>query len=188
MQARDAPEKYWDFAVELATEYLNHIATRKLGWKTPHEYHFGDTPDISVFHFLFFEEIYYLEPNASFPKPNMLPGRFLGIARTTGDAFTFYILTKTEKGRDVILTHSMVRMHHQDAPQTFAEYPDQEERAEEMTVVQVDQPRLPSGTELQGQQEKDEPGSLVSMLIEVQPDGSRKILKGDDMMYQQVIK
>jgi len=26
------------------------------------------------------------------------------------------------------------------------------------------------------------------MLIEVQPDGSRKILKGDDMMYQQVIK
>ena len=126
--------------------------------------------------------------HASFLKPNMLPGRFLGIARTTGDAFTFYILTKSEKGRDVILTCSVVRKHHQDAPQTFAEYPDQEERAEEMTVVQVDRPRLPSGTELQGQQEKDEPGSLVSMLIEVQPDGSRKILKGDDMMYQQVIK
>ena len=138
MQARDAPEKYWDFAVELATEYLNHIATRKLGWKTPYEYHYGDTPDISVFHFLFFEEIYYLEPNASFPKPSMLPGRFLGIARTTGDVFTFYILTKSEKGRDVILTHSVVRKHHQDAPQTYAEYPDQKERAEEMTAVQVD--------------------------------------------------
>jgi len=30
MQARDVPEKYWDFAVELATEYLNHIATKNL--------------------------------------------------------------------------------------------------------------------------------------------------------------
>jgi hypothetical protein len=118
----------------------------------------------------------------------MLPGRFLGRARTTGDAFTFYILSKSEKGRDVIQTRSVVRKHHQDAPQTFAEYPDQEERAEEVTMVQVDQPRLPLGTEVQGQQEKDEPGSLVSMLIEVQPDGSRKILKGDDMMYQQMIK
>jgi len=138
MQLNDAPEKYWDFAVELATEYLNHIATRKLGWKTPHECHFGETPDLSVFHFLFYEQIHYLEPNASFPKPNMLPGRFLGIARTTGDAFTFYILTKSEKGRDVILTRSVVRKHLPDAPQTFAEYPDWEERAEESMIAQVD--------------------------------------------------
>jgi len=61
----------------------------------------------------------------------MLPGRFLGIAaRTTGDAFTFYILTKSEKGRDVILTRSVVRKHLPDALQTFAEYPYQEERAD----------------------------------------------------------
>ena len=58
MQLNEAPEKYWDFAVELATEYLNHIATRKLGWKTPHECHFGETPDLSVFHFLFYEQIH----------------------------------------------------------------------------------------------------------------------------------
>ena len=38
MQARDVSENYWDFDVELATEYLNHIATRKLGWRTPYEY------------------------------------------------------------------------------------------------------------------------------------------------------
>ena len=107
----NAPEKYWDFAVELATEYLNHIATRKLGWKTPHECHFGDTPDLSVFQFLFYEQIHYLEPNASFPKPNMLP--CLGIARTTGDAFTCYVLTKSEKGRDVIFTRKVVRKHLQ---------------------------------------------------------------------------
>ena len=119
MQLNDAPEKYWDFAVELAIEYLNHIATRKLGLKTLHECHFGDPPDLSVFHFEFYEKIHYLEPNASFIKPNTLPGSFLGIARTTGDAFAFYILTKSEKGRDVILTRSVVRKHLQDAPQAF---------------------------------------------------------------------
>ena len=36
--------------MELATQYLNHIATRKLGWKTPHECHFGETQDLLVFH------------------------------------------------------------------------------------------------------------------------------------------
>ena len=104
MQLNNAPEKYWDFAVELATEYLNCIATRKLGWKTPHECHFGETPDLSVFYFLFYKKIHYLEPNASSPSQTCM-----GIARTTGDAFTFYILTKHEKGRDVILTRSVVR-------------------------------------------------------------------------------
>jgi len=88
----------------------------------------------------------------------------------------------------VILTCSVVRKGHKDSPPTFAEHPDQEERAEEMTITQVDRPRLPSGAELQNQQLNDGPGSLVSMLIEVQPDGSRKLMKGDDMMYQQMIK
>jgi len=97
-----------------------------------------ERPQFSVFHFLFYEKIHYLEPNASFPKPNMLPGRFLEIARTTGDAFTFYILTKSEKGRDAVLTKNVVRKHLQDAPQTLAEYPDWEERAEESKRAQVD--------------------------------------------------
>ena len=120
-------------------KYVNHIATRKLGWKTLNECHFGETPDLSVFCFVFYEKIHYLEPNASFPKPNMLPGRFLGITRTTGDAFTFYILTKSGKGRDdVILTRSVVRKHLPDAPQTCAVYPDWEERAEESMIAQVD--------------------------------------------------
>jgi hypothetical protein len=75
-----APQQFWDYAVLLATEYLNHTATRKLGWRTPYAVQFGEMPDISVFHFLFYEPIFYLDPNAQFPQPNMLPGRFLGIA------------------------------------------------------------------------------------------------------------
>ena len=63
VQVRDVPEKYWDFAVELAVEYRNHIATRKLGWRTPNEYYFGDTPDISIFRFLVYEDQMLFSPN-----------------------------------------------------------------------------------------------------------------------------
>ena len=134
---------------------------------------FGETPYLSVFHFLFYDQILYLEPNTSFPKPNMLPGRFLGIAGTTGDAFTFYILTKSEKGRYVILTRRVVRKLLQDAPQTFAVYPDQEERVEESMIAQVDCPWVSIGAEVPRQQDNSGPGSLVSKLIEVQHDGSQ---------------
>jgi len=60
MQLNDAPEKYLDFAMELAIEYMDHIATKRLGWRTHYECHFGEAPDVSVFHFLFCEEIHYL--------------------------------------------------------------------------------------------------------------------------------
>ena len=90
----DAPENFWCYAVAYAVELSNHTAAKRIGWKTPYEMHFGDTPDISVFRFTFWEPIYYHDPHARFPSPNLLPGRFLGIARTTGDTFTFYIYTQ----------------------------------------------------------------------------------------------
>jgi hypothetical protein len=98
MKMHMAPKRYWDYAVQLAVDQINHTATRRLNWRTPYEVHWGETPDLSVFQFLFYEPIYYLDPLAKFPNPNMLPGRFLGIARTTGDAFTFYIEAKSPKG------------------------------------------------------------------------------------------
>ena len=49
MMQKYVPEKYWDYAVELAVKYLNCTATWKLGWKTPEAVHFGETPDISFF-------------------------------------------------------------------------------------------------------------------------------------------
>jgi len=52
----------------------------------------------------------------------------------------------------------------------------------------VDQPQLPTGAEVPRQQVNNEPGSLVSMMIEVQPDGSQLLLKGDDRVYQEMIK
>ena len=55
-------------------------------------------------------------------------------------------------------------------------------------IAQVDQLQLPTGAEVPRHQDIGEPGSLVSMLIEVQPDGSQTLLKGDDTLYQEMIK
>jgi hypothetical protein len=91
MREYNAPKCFWCYAAEYAVEIINHTAARRIKWRTPYEILHGDTPDISVFRFSFFEPIYYLNPHASYPQLNMLPGRFLGIARTTGDHFTFII-------------------------------------------------------------------------------------------------
>jgi hypothetical protein len=73
MRIGKAPKRYWDFAVQLVVEQINHTATRRLDWRTPYEVHWGETPDISVFRFQFYDAIYYLEPNNKFPNPNMIP-------------------------------------------------------------------------------------------------------------------
>jgi hypothetical protein len=75
---------------------------------------------------LFYEPIFYLDPNAQFPQPNMLPGRFLGIAWTTGDEFTFYVLAEKEpgrKGKNIILTQSVIQKQSEEGPCICTEYP-----------------------------------------------------------------
>ena len=49
-------------------------------------------------------------------------------------------------------------------------------------------PRVPTCADVLRQHDIGGPGSLVSMLIEVQPDGSQLLLKGDDRVYQEMIK
>lgn len=117
-----APRKFWCYCVAHTVDIMNHTASKRLQWKTPYEAHYGDTPDISVFRFEFWEPIYYHEPHAKFPTPNLLPGRFLGIARTTGDTFTFYIYTQKPKGRNMILTRSVIRKRHLTDPDHQTDY------------------------------------------------------------------
>jgi hypothetical protein len=92
MRIYSFPEHFWDFAAEYVTELINHTASHLNNWRTQYETLHGDTPDISIFCFHFYEPIFYLDTSTSFPNTNMLPGRFLGFARTTGDSFTFLIL------------------------------------------------------------------------------------------------
>jgi hypothetical protein len=94
MKDYNAPEKFWDYACEYITELINHTATRRLDWRTPSESLHGETPDISVFRYFFYEPIYYMDPSVKFPQHNMLPRRFLGIAPTTGDSLSLLLSKK----------------------------------------------------------------------------------------------
>ena len=71
---------------------------------------------------MFHEEVFYLEPNVTFPKPNLLPSHYLGIAHTTSDAFTFYVLTKNEKGKEVVLTQRIIQKMKLSVHESLSDY------------------------------------------------------------------
>jgi transposase InsO family protein len=112
-----APLNYWCFALEYMSLVRSILARRSLDWKSPHECHWGDRPDISVFRFAFWEPIWYYCPRQSFPHPKMLRGRFLGIAQNVGDAFCFLILTVPDPDSNEVpqvLSRSVIRSRYYD--------------------------------------------------------------------------
>ena len=121
MKEHNAPNKFWDYACEYVTELINHSATQRLAWRTPYESLHGETPDISIFRYSFYEPIYYMDPSAKFPQHNMLPGHFLGIARTTGDSFTF-IISQADNTMGRVLYCSVICKRPPTTLQTHADY------------------------------------------------------------------
>ncbi|MGH7973894.1 MAG: hypothetical protein ACREBR_00110, partial [bacterium] len=105
MDTSCAPVKAWSHALMHAAWCLNRLATKSLGYITPYEYARGETPDLSVLQFNFWEQLYYLDPLSRFPQPSERPGRFLGIADYIGDAMTYWILNE----KNQIIARSCVR-------------------------------------------------------------------------------
>ena len=93
LRKANAPIEFWCYCLVWIADCLNHTAQQHLDWRTPTELLNGQTPDISVFRFSFFEPVWYYEPTAKYPEPNFLPGFFVGIAWNHGDAFTYRIWT-----------------------------------------------------------------------------------------------
>jgi hypothetical protein len=90
-----APVEFWCYAVEWAARVTSLIAhdLPALKTRTPEEAVTGRTPDISEFaHYSWFEWIWYRD-QASFPKPKLCLGRWVGIAGDVGQAMTYWILT-----------------------------------------------------------------------------------------------
>jgi hypothetical protein len=52
------------------------LARRSLDWSTLHELQWGERPDISMFCFIFWEPIWYLNPRQAFLKTKMLKDWF----------------------------------------------------------------------------------------------------------------
>ena len=94
---------------------FNVYARKKQKWSNTFTSQWGETKDISVFRFYFFQLVRYLDPSQSYPRDKMLPGYFLGIAESVGDEFTFYVLTDyDDKRKNKVITRSVVRPRQED--------------------------------------------------------------------------
>ena len=106
LQRVSAPVVFWCYCLHYVVDCFNHVSHSTLEWRTPVEKMHGNTPDISMFRFRFWEPVWFYEPTARHPDPNFLPGRFVGIAWNHGDAFTYRVWTTPggdwEKGRELI--------------------------------------------------------------------------------------
>jgi hypothetical protein len=76
----------------------NHTAHKSLKWRTPMEEIDGETPDISVFRYSFWEPVWYLEGPAQFPERNWIKGRFLGVAWNVGDQMCYAVCPEPKGG------------------------------------------------------------------------------------------
>jgi len=123
LHSTGAPLAYWCFALEYVSYVRQHLAKRSLGWRSPYERHWGDTPDISVFRFPFWSPIWYYSPSNQFPQSKMLPGRFIGIAQNVGDAFCYLVLTEPPDNSTTpqVISRSVISLRASDTSRTMTD-------------------------------------------------------------------
>ena len=132
MKEFNAPLSRHDWCQRWCADVRNHLASRKLEWRTPQEVLNGETPDISVFRFHFWEPIEYYEP-AKQPRDGWENGRFLGIAWDSGDCMTYYIEPEGGNGRTV-LVRSNIRSRRVDKVNSPSLIPDSGESVMEPDI------------------------------------------------------
>jgi hypothetical protein len=119
-----APLLFWCYCMMFVVDCLNHTAQKELDYRTAMEKMYGNTPDIFMFRFRFWETVWYFEPTAKSPASNFLQGRFVGIAWGCRDSFTCKIWTTPnnvwEDGCKLIRNIVRSRSKQQDEP--WAEY------------------------------------------------------------------
>ena len=111
MDAFDVPLNRHHWCQRWCCDVRNHLASRKLNWRTPHEKITGETPDISVFRFHFWQKVEYFDPLTKQPESGWKPARFLGIAWDSGDSMTYYIETRSPANRPTVMVRSTIRPH-----------------------------------------------------------------------------
>ena len=117
MDRTGAPGYLWYLCMLYVVYLLNRVAVESLGWRTPMEKCFGETPDIfSLMQFEFYEPIFYFDQE-SFPNSSEKPGHFVGIAENKGDALTYWVVTED----NTVLARSVVRSAVDGEPNLRAE-------------------------------------------------------------------
>ena len=80
------------------------------GFITPFQARFGRVPDISdLLAFRFWEPVYYLDPEESFPHSKEKKGYWVGTAENVGDALTYWIIPEEEGRLRKPIARSVVR-------------------------------------------------------------------------------
>ena len=90
-----APLSFRCYALEYIALLQSVIAHWNLNWETPHTLHFGDTPDISVFRFVFWSPIHTMPPVTPFLVPGCSLDDSLESPVTLGMRFAFSLLYMT---------------------------------------------------------------------------------------------
>ena len=102
-----SPDHVWFYGLKYLADVNNITADETLGWKIPLTIRHAFVPDISPYLFYqFYQKVYYLDHTEKFPSSKEQPGYWLGVAHTTGDILTYYILTD---GTEKVLARSVVR-------------------------------------------------------------------------------
>ena len=132
----NAPISRHSWCQNWCCDVSNHLASRKLNWRTAKEKLTGETPNISVFRFHFWQEIEYFDHGVKQPSDGWLPGRFLGIAWDSGDSMTYYIETESSgRGRESVLTRSTVRSRFIPTDHVFPINPSGEEHSDDLNKI-----------------------------------------------------
>ena len=91
MDRNEIPSWLWFLVVRYLADLNNHCADETLNWHTPVEARHGNS---AFLQFEFYEPIYYLDLQTSFPSLKEKPGHWLGVAHNVGDNLTYRISCK----------------------------------------------------------------------------------------------
>lgn len=102
-----APPEAWLEACIYLAKIHNLCADETLKWRTPFAVRKGYTPDISAYlHFRFWQKVYFLDHEESFPSSNERVGYWCNVSDTVGDHLT-YVIYNPETGH--LIERSVVR-------------------------------------------------------------------------------
>ena len=110
-----APNVYCCYAVMFLDKVWRYMSKSYFDGRCGSEMIYGDTGNISIFRFYWFEPTWYYDPLFSLPKDKMIPGFFLDIAENKGDRLSYSILhvhnfkKSTSRGNPTSLMWSIVK-------------------------------------------------------------------------------
>lgn len=113
MNMSGAPPSTWLLCLEYVCFIMNRMALASLGWRTPYEKLFGNTPDISmIYRFKFYDRVYYKRTDsrggdAADDASDESAGRFVGFSESVGHAMTYKVLTENT---NKIIFRSRIRL------------------------------------------------------------------------------